>query len=184
MGLDYLGPITIKSEDQQILKKCWIALITCLTTRAVHLEIIRGLSTMEFLNAFRRFISSKGTPSTIISDNATQFGLAAKTISEIWNNLNSDPTITKYFSTEKIQWKFITPYSPWSGGIYERLNLEIKKAFKRTVGRKLLNMEEIVTLIKEIEAVLNSRPITYIYEDIDSPTILRPIDIIMPNQRI
>lgn len=51
VGLDYLGPITIK-DDQQTLKKCWIALITCLTTRAVHLEVVQGLSAMEFINAF------------------------------------------------------------------------------------------------------------------------------------
>ena len=67
-GLDYLGPMFVRTgKDQQ---KVWICLFTCLVTRAVHLELLRDMSTEEFLLAFRRFISQRGCPNEIISDNS------------------------------------------------------------------------------------------------------------------
>ncbi len=78
----------------------------------------------------------------------------------------------------------ITPFAPWKGGVYERLVGLTKTAFKKATGRKLLTVQELLTLLTEIEAVLNSRPISYIYSDIDSDEVLRPCDLLQPSGEI
>ncbi|VDI41861.1 Hypothetical predicted protein [Mytilus galloprovincialis] len=73
-GLDYLGPVYVK--DGTVMKKRWICLFTCFVTRAIHLEIVNDMTTEEFICAFRRFVSTRGTPSEVISDNASQFAVS------------------------------------------------------------------------------------------------------------
>ncbi|KHN78366.1 hypothetical protein Tcan_00047, partial [Toxocara canis] len=77
-----------------------------------------------------------------------------------------------------ITWRFITPFAPWQGGVYERLVGLTKTAFRKAVGRRLLNEEEFKTLVIECEAIVNSRPLTYVDSAIGN--ILRPIDFLRP----
>ncbi|MCP4486607.1 MAG: hypothetical protein GY820_04700, partial [Gammaproteobacteria bacterium] len=72
-GLDYFGPLWIKTPTDKV--KVWVCLFTCLATRAIHLEVAMDLSAVTFLNCLRRFISRRGQPTKIISDNAPQFTL-------------------------------------------------------------------------------------------------------------
>ncbi len=71
VGLDYMGPLWIKADGKQ--QKVWICLFTCFVTRAIHLKLVCDMSTSEFLMCFRRFVSQRGTPNEITSDNALQF---------------------------------------------------------------------------------------------------------------
>jgi hypothetical protein len=181
-GLDYMGPIKIKEPYEKI----WIILFTCFVTRGIHLELVTTLSTEHFLNAFRRFISRKGTPKHIWSDNASQLKHASQIIPNTMSlkEIFSDDTLTHYFMKRNIQWHFTTEYAPWKGGCYERLNQCVKSSMRKTIGKKLLNYESFNTLLCETESLINSRPLTFIYDDINSPQILRPIDFLLPNQSI
>jgi hypothetical protein len=114
VGIDYLGPTTTRGLDGQA-NKVWILLITCLSTRAVHLEPVWSLSTEEFLEVFRQFAATRGNPLRILSDNGRQFVLAAKVLA------NSE------FAA--IEWHFIAALSPWQGGVYERLVALVKRYF-------------------------------------------------------
>ncbi|VDN57575.1 unnamed protein product [Dracunculus medinensis] len=78
IGLDYLGPVTAKTEVG--MEKRWVALFTCFTTRAVHLELADDLSAESFLTVLRRFVARRGCPELILSDNASQFHLVYRTI--------------------------------------------------------------------------------------------------------
>jgi hypothetical protein len=78
VGLDYFGPLSIKTKDGP--KKVWVCLFTCLLIRAIHLELVQDMSTEEFLLGFKRFISQKGTPAEIISDNDSQFKAASQIV--------------------------------------------------------------------------------------------------------
>ncbi|KAL4714923.1 hypothetical protein ACJJTC_016664, partial [Scirpophaga incertulas] len=75
-GLDYFGPVQVTVGRRQ--EKRYVALYTCLTTRAVHLEVVHDLSTDAALMALRRFTAKRGTPQQIWSDNGTAFVGAAK----------------------------------------------------------------------------------------------------------
>lgn len=182
IGLDYMGPIQLKNFSQ----KCWILLFTCLTTRCIHLEFVVSLSVNHFLNAFRRFISRRGIPRNIWSDNAPQLKHSAQVLPEVLklSDYFKDNSIKNYFVTENIHWHFTIELAPWQNGAVERLNQHVKNAFRKTIGRKLIDIDTFQTLLCEIEAVTNSRPLTYIYDDIDSNQILRPIDFLLPNQNI
>ncbi|XP_060551271.1 uncharacterized protein LOC132712851 [Ruditapes philippinarum] len=171
-GLDYLGPLFIKTEKDP--KKVWICLFTCLVTRAVHLEMVEDMTTEEFLLAFRRFIAQRGTPEMVISDNALQFKAANKTLENVLKNVLISEDVQNYASNAKIKWKFIVELSPWMGGYYERLVGLVKRTLRKTIGRTLLTSVKLQTLLKETESVINSRPLVYVEEDIDSCITITP----------
>ena len=73
--------------------------------------------------------------------------------------------IKNYVAYKRITWTFITPRASWVGGSWERMVNSVKRCLKKTLGRSLLTFEDITTIVCEIEAVLNDRPITYCYDD-------------------
>ncbi|UYV76477.1 hypothetical protein LAZ67_14000520 [Cordylochernes scorpioides] len=115
-GIDLFGPLLLRNNT-----KTWVALFTCGVYRAVHMEVIQGLDTPSFLMALRRFISRRGRPLVIYSDNGTNFAKTNKLLSHIdWDQMSN------YSSAQKIIWKFNPPVSPWWGGFWERLIRIIK----------------------------------------------------------
>uniref|UniRef100_A0A1I7X800 Integrase catalytic domain-containing protein n=1 Tax=Heterorhabditis bacteriophora TaxID=37862 RepID=A0A1I7X800_HETBA len=170
LGVDYMGPLRFKKNNSQV-GKIWICLITCLATRAIHCEVVFSLTAEAFLHMLRRFISRKGLPQYILSDNGTQFQLTSKIL--------KNSSLIDYCVLKGIEWKFITELAPWQGGVYERLIGIFKQSFRRAVGRRLLLLDDVITITYEIEAVINSRPLTYYQED-SSYKPLRPIDFVLP----
>uniref|UniRef100_A0A1I7VQL9 Integrase catalytic domain-containing protein n=1 Tax=Loa loa TaxID=7209 RepID=A0A1I7VQL9_LOALO len=166
-GVDLFGPIIIK--ENQVKIKRWVALFTCLTTRAVHLEVVETMSMEQCIQAFRRFISRRKQPKHIISDNAKNLIAASKEIIEL-NRIEG----------ETLEWEFITPGAPWQGGIYERM-VVVKRSLKRAIGTKYLNNAELITLIVELEAIINERPLVDIEE---IGLVLRPEDFLHPDSAL
>ncbi|XP_028176820.1 uncharacterized protein LOC114364741 [Ostrinia furnacalis] len=74
-GVDYAGPVFILNRRGRgaKLSKCYICLFVCFTTRAVHLELVTSLSSEAYLLALRRFLSRRGKPAEIFSDNGKTF---------------------------------------------------------------------------------------------------------------
>ena len=161
-GLDYMGPVLIKHGNET--SKRWIALFTCLAVRAVHLEVVQDLTAEEGLHALRRMISTRGVPRMITSDNATNF----KLMSEILSN--------SYCIKHEIRWRFIPQLAPWFGGFYERLIAIVKNCMRRTLEKHMLTDSQLVTLVKEIEATVNTRPLTCV--DSELVHILKPSDFL------
>lgn len=147
-GLDYLGSISIKTAGNA--RKVWVCLFTCVVTRAVHLEIVQGMTTSEFLLCLRRFIAQRGKPDKILSDNAPQFKMAKYTVDVFWKRVIKSKEAQSYGSGEGIKWRFTVKLAPWMGGFYERLIGEVKRSLRKTVGRKLLTYTQFLTVIKEI----------------------------------
>lgn len=180
IGLDYFGPLMIRSDNGQD-RKTWVCLFTCMTTRAIHLEVVADNSTIQFLLAFRRFISGRGTPELVLSDNAPTFKLGRKVLVNELKKLAEDKVVKDFSTSSGLTWRFITPLSPWKGGFYERLVGSVKTALKRTVHRRTLDLWNLQTLLSENEATLNTRPLTPISgASTDETHILRPIDLISP----
>ena len=88
-GLDYLRPMYIKTVDGQ--RKVWVYLFTCMVTRAIHLELLQNMAAEEFLLGFRRFISTRGSPNEITSDNAKHFKTAGQVLDLLWKNVTTMP---------------------------------------------------------------------------------------------
>ncbi|XP_048000621.1 uncharacterized protein LOC125237541 [Leguminivora glycinivorella] len=158
--------MTVKTENGP--RKRWICLFTCLVIRAIHLEVVKDLSTSECLMAFRRFIATRGVPALILTDNATQFRLLGETLAD-----------EERFKTN-LKWKFIPQLAPWHGGVYERLISIVKHCLKRTLEKHILTDNQLLTIMKESEAVINSRPLTYVGANVDH--ILKPADFLTPGK--
>jgi len=171
-GLDYMGPLYIQTSDGA--KKVWVCLFTCFVSRAVHLEVVLDMSAEQFLLCFRRFVSQRGTPSEIISDNAQQFKSASVAIGRVWKKILHCDDVQNYVSEKGIKYSFIVELAPWMGGFYERLVGVVKRALRKSIGRKMLTLIHLQTLLKEIEAVVNSRPLVYVGDDINSNITLTP----------
>ena len=169
-GLDFAGPLYIKptheKSDQTASEatKVYILLMTCASTRAIHLEITRGLSVSAFLLAFRRFVSRRGLPATLISDNAKTFMSASNDLKKIVHS----EEVLRYLATNRVTWKFIADRAPWWGGFWERMVKTVKVSLKKAIGRAILSYDELITIITEIESIINARPLTYVYDDTES----------------
>ena len=163
-GLDFAGPLNVKESSkraEQSSEKSYIALFTCASTRAMHLELLKNLSTESFLQAFRRFSSRRGLPKMLLSDNAKTFKSASKELSRI----KRSSEVQQHLANKGVTWRFITEKAPWHGGFWERLIKSVKRCLKKSIGRAMLTFEEMRTILVEIETTLNNRPITYVYDD-------------------
>lgn len=158
------GPIKVETSDKEWGKR-WGILFTCLLTRAVHIDIVKDQSTESFMHTFRRHIARYGIPKIVWCDNASNFQITAKLIQQ-------------QAPTAEIEWNFITPLAPFQGGIYERMIGVTKESLRRVIGNRKISEMELETLLAETEAVVNSRPITYV--DSESLDVLRPIDFLKP----
>ena len=174
VGLDCAGPLYLRDQKEP---KAWICLFTCCSTRAVHLEVVPNLTTESFLRAFKRFTGRRGVPTKVISDNAQTFKAADRCIQA----LTRDPEIRDQLGGRGIQWKFIVEKAPWQGGMYERMVKSAKRCLKKVIGRGSLTLEELMTLTVEVEAVLNSRPLSYISAD-DQEEPLTPSHLVTGNR--
>ena len=80
--------------------------------------------------------------------------------------MQDDPQVQAYLADHHIVWRHQTPRSPWMGGHYKHLVRIIKVYLSTAIARKIFTYEEFVTLVKEAETIVNSRPITYQSADI------------------
>uniref|UniRef100_A0AC35FD49 Integrase catalytic domain-containing protein n=1 Tax=Panagrolaimus sp. PS1159 TaxID=55785 RepID=A0AC35FD49_9BILA len=177
-GIDYCGPFKIKGQKE----KAWIILFTCFTTRLIHLEPVTSMASVDFLQSFRRFLSRRGIPHYVLSDNAKQFKTTATALDKIWAESIQDKEAINFFNENGITWDFITERAPWKGGLYERLVSLVKNSIKQTLGHRVLDFNEFWTFLIEVESTVNSRPLTYVHAT--ESFVIRPIDFITPKIEI
>ena len=198
IGIDFTGPVYLAETKQTIKRtkkrpvqlvkttttsKAYIALTTCAVTRAVHLELVPDLTTDSFMRSFRRFVSRRGRPSIIYSDNAKTYQAAEKGIIQCYELLNSQP-FKEYLAEQSIQWKFICPLSPWWGGFWERFMKTIKLPLKKVLKRSFYTADEIYTLLTEVEAMANSRPLCTVSDNPEDLNYLTPANFLIGRSTI
>lgn len=177
VGVDFAGPVYVKSTSGSTkqMKKAYICLFTCATSRALHLELTPDLSTEAFVRCLRRFIARRGRPASITSDNAKTFKRANKELGQLLQNKRTQD----FAANQGITWKFILEKAPWWGGYYERMVQLVKRSLRKVLGKAQLSFEELLTVLTEVEGVLNSRPLTYVYSDITDQEPLTPSHLVI-----
>ena len=159
-AVDYGGPfIPIQGRGRRREKR-YLCVFTCMATRAVHLELAFGLSTDAFLNAFYRMASRRGLPREMWSDNGTNFVGAVNELRDLIEALDHD-LITAKTTDKGVNWHFNPPGGPHFGGVHESMVKSAKRALNAIVGNADLNDEELMTALIGVEALMNSRPLTY-----------------------
>ena len=161
VAVDYAGPFQVRrgAIRHPTIEKGYVAVFVCLCSKAVHLELVSDLSTDAFLAALRRFISRRGRPRIIYSDNGTNFVGASKEIHRLLRDENARIAVMGYTKEQGIDWKFSPVQSPHHGGLWEAAVREMKRTMFKILGPNKLPFEHLVTLLHEAEATLNSRPI-------------------------
>ncbi|UYV66797.1 hypothetical protein LAZ67_4002878, partial [Cordylochernes scorpioides] len=182
IGIDLAGPIQAKPmlKRSKVIFKFYIVLFVCFTTKAIHLEISSDLTAEIFLAALKRFISRRGRPTDIYSDNATNFKGASNILKERWKLFNA-ANIQDFSAIESINWHFIPPSAPNFGGLWEAGIKSVKTILSKTMKSRLLNYEELLTSLAQIEACLNSRPLTFVSNDPNDLTALTPGHFLIGN---
>lgn len=177
-GVDYAGPVDIRMSKGRgnSSYKGYISLFVCLCTKAIHIEAVSDLTSQAFIAAYRRFVARRGLPTNVYSDNGTNFVGAVKILRKSYESslLKVKAEIIDHVTRENTQWHFIPPSSPHFGGLWEAGVKSLKHHLKRNIGNSKLTYEELSTLLVQIEACLNSRPLAPITTSPDDLTALTP----------
>ena len=170
-GVDYFGPFHVTTR--RVSEKRWAFLFTCLTTRAIHIELVPSMDISSCVMAIERFISRRGKPSKTWSDNGTNFVGAEKELLVCIKNWNAEAPVSLVH--KGINWKYNPPSTPHQGGgAWERLVRSCKRVFYAILGSRKLTDEILNTTICLVEASLNARPLTPVSDDPKSLEVITP----------
>ena len=137
-GIDYFGPFYVAVKRST--EKRWGFLFSCLTTRAVHFEVVPSMDTSSCVMGIERFAARRGVPSVLWSDNGTNFIASEKELLQnvsAWNQQILSEALVK----KRIHWKFNPPSAPHHGGVWERIVRSFKHVFYPILGNRRLTDE-------------------------------------------
>ena len=191
VGVDFVGPIDITDElyerwriktekEKQRVRatrssskekkkapprpKAYVLMFTCAVSRMVHLEATLGMTVHDFMMGFQRFMNDRGVPEFVNSDNAKTFIRSHREFDSIYKSSR----VRKMFDQKRIKWHFYTERAPWMGGYIERLNAIFKSVCKKVYGKAILSFDEFRTMVSDAMGIVNDRPLTYVYSDLNS----------------
>ena len=175
-GVDYAGPFSVRIASGRGRKShpAYLAIFVCFAVKAIHVEVVSDYSTPAFLAAFRRFCARRGKPSHLYSDRGTNFQGAARELTQAFRAVIADADLQARLVNDEIEWHFIPPASPHFGGLWEAGVKSVKTQLKRVLVAQTPTFEELTTLTAQIEACLNSRPLSPLVDDPESLDTLTP----------
>jgi len=180
-GIDYAGPIQIRMSKGRGNKtyKGYIAIFICMATKGIHLEAVSDMTTDAFLAAFKRFQARRGHCAHIYSDNGTTFVGAQRILDKELMLAMKQHSFLQPLASEGTTWHFIPPRAPHFGGLWESGVKSTKHHLKRVVGDNTLTFEELTTVLYQIEACLNSRPLVMLHDDPHDFVALTPAHLLI-----
>ena len=170
VSVDFAGPFLTKRGRGQARNKRYLALFTCLQTRAVHLELVQSLETSSFMNALSRMIDRRGCPREMVSDNGKTFVRADKEIRAAM--LADEETLAGQH--RGMTWRFLPPYASNMGGVHEALVKSAKRALRHVLEKADITDDELETAFVRAESLLNSRPLTEAGNNVQDGLCLTP----------
>ncbi|XP_043237658.1 uncharacterized protein LOC122389569 isoform X1 [Amphibalanus amphitrite] len=163
-GVDYFGPLYAKRGRGHVKK--FGVIFTCLSVRAVHLELADSLSADSFICALRRFVARRGDVRLLRSDRGTNFvGAERELRREIDTLISSNSSIQKEMLNRGIEWRFNTPAASHHGGVWERLIRSVRKTLNALLTGQTFTEETLHTFLCEAESIINNRPLTPVTSD-------------------
>nr|XP_018910421.1 PREDICTED: uncharacterized protein LOC109039408 [Bemisia tabaci] len=172
-GVDFCGPVIIRpSKNSKARTKGYIALFVCFSTKAIHCELMSDLSTPTFIEALCRFVSRRGICKDLHSDNAKTFKGCDKALKRMFSMLPEDSKFQEFLAKHRISWHYIPPRSPTFAGLWEAAIKSCKFHLRRVFSSAVFTYAEFETVLLQVEACLNSRPLTALSND---PQDLEPL---------
>lgn len=182
VGIDVFGPWSISTRRTRggaANSKRWAVIFTCLSVRAVHIELIEAMDTSSFINALRRFLAIRGPVKLIRSDCGTNFKGACKELKVLLQD--DERNVSRFLSEEGCAWIFNPPHSSHMGGVWERMigvSRRILDSMLSQIQPSHLTHEVLSTLMAEVSAIINARPLTTVSTDVNAPSLLTPTMIL------
>ena len=179
-GADMFGPFVVKEGRKEV--KRYGCIFTCMSCRAVHIEVTSKLDADTFIQALRRFIARRGQVRSIRTDNGTNFIGAQNELKKALCEM--DHSKIREFATSKgcdwIVWERNPPEASHMGGVWERQIRSIRTILSALMKEHstILNDESLRTFMAETEAIINSRPLTVDTTDPENPVPLSPIQLL------
>lgn len=180
-GVDLFGPFIIKQKRSEV--KRYGTLFTCLSCRAIHIEVPSTMENDSFIQCLRRFIDHRGNIRYMRSDNGSNFVGAEKELQKAFKEMNHQQieSFLRNQGADWVIWEKNPPAASHMGGVWERQIRSaraILSSLLKTHGRSL-DDESLRTLMTETEAVVNSRPLTVeTINDVNSPLALSPSNLL------
>ena len=182
VGTDFCGPLYVRTKASPM--KVYICIFTCASSRMLHLELTNDMSTDEFLQAYQRMINRRGMSDTVWSDNAQSFKAANREIKrlfasssedakKVWKKIDKEK-VNSELASKGIKWKYIVERSPWRGGWWERFCRSVKEPLRKILEKALLTHTDMYTVLTEVEAIINARPLTFVGDDIRDKQPITP----------
>ena len=179
VGLDVFGPWTVvtrRTRGGASQNKRWAILFTCMCTRGVHIEVIESMDTASCINALCRFFAVRGPAKQLRSDRGTNF-IAASAEYGMRPPDEKQNSILKYLHSKDCTWEFNPPHASHMGGVWERMigvSRRILDSMLLQNKYTYLTHEVLCTLMAEVSAIINARPLVPISSDPFSPVLLSP----------
>ena len=160
-AVDYFGPWYVK-EGRRELKRYGV-LFTCLSSRAIHLEVSKSLTTDSFLNAYRRFVGRRGPVRQLRSDQGTNLIGAMDELQQAVTELDHERIREELLSNncDWVEFKPNVPHASHMGGVWERQIRSVRNVLASLLEshRTQLDDESLRTFMVEAEAIVNCRPL-------------------------
>lgn len=177
VGLDVFGPWSVtarRTRGGQAESKRWAILFCCMSSRAVHIEVIDSMDTSSCINALRRFFAIRGPAKKVMSDCGTNFMGACKELGMSKTQPNS--TVQSYLNEQGCSWEFNPPHASHMGGSWERLIGVARRILDSMLREQCtrLTHDALCTLMAEVTAIINARPLIPVSNDPENPFILSP----------
>ena len=178
VGVDIFGPLYAAQGRSQV--KRYGCIYSCMNTRGCHLELLDSLDTDSFICGMRRFMSRRGCPRKVWSDNGSNLVSARKEIKQALLKLDKSKILSEARQND-VDWHFNPPLASNFGGFYERMIRSVRSILAAQLGvvTPKMTTEVLRTVLCEVEAILNSRPITKVSLDIDDDSYLTPNHLIL-----
>ena len=181
VGLDAFGPFAITQGRSKI--KRYGLIISCMASRAVHLEMLYSLTACSFISALRRFISRRGQPISINCDNGTNFRAADNILTDLTRRWNASE-FGSFCRKANIEFHFNPPKASNFGGHYERLIRSVRRLLVTTLKNRSITDEDLATFLCEAESQMNGRPLVEPFvSDPSSPEPLTPNHLLLLEPR-
>ena len=174
-GTDLMGLLTVRIGRNSV--KRYVCIFNCLATMLQEqfiLKLFKLLTLMHLFKHLRRFCNRRNVrPSDVYSDNGGNFVSAERELKKGAENLRSK-SVYKALLRENVNWHFNPPRSSHQGGFYETFFRLVRKIMRSLIGEATLDEVELLTLITEIERILNDRPITQLPSKPDDLLTITP----------
>ena len=177
VGIDCFGPFQVKRGRSY--EKRYGCLFACLVIRAIHIEKLHSLDADAFLNALIRFISRRGPPEIIRSDNGTNFVAGERELFNCFANWNENHCVAEHLMLKNIKWIFNPPTASHMGGSWERQIRTVRRALEAILKGQVLDDERLDTVFCEVESIVNGRPLTPVSDDPNDLEALTPNHLLL-----